>query len=341
MITKPTTLILGAGASYDYGYPLGKGLKEDILRLSTCQQRDDNMLLRITERGPLGQNQRLATSTGDELTRFLMNNWKFDHQLIKQFNSDFKFSPKYSIDTFLENRPEFLSIGKVLIAISIMQKENETILFKNPSSWYHHLFNTMSSSWDSFTDNQLSIITYNYDRSLEYFLVKSLMTTYGKTYEECIEKVNKIPIIHVHGTIGGHAFGVGARPYNSELTPHFIQEAASGLNIITEGINKDVYHKVNKILSASEINYILGFGFDERNMKNLNLRQYANGYFYSTRCGFSNLQLVEIINQSKGNIIFSGSEEYKIMDFLKYEATLTGKVSGTTIVGHHHLRVII
>lgn len=32
MITKPTVFILGAGASYSFGYPLGKNLVEIILK---------------------------------------------------------------------------------------------------------------------------------------------------------------------------------------------------------------------------------------------------------------------------------------------------------------------
>lgn len=327
MITKSTTLILGAGASYDYGYPLGKELKDDILKLSNCQNKDDRQIQRIKESGPLGQHNTLVIGAGDEMIRFLINNCDFEYQYIKQFNADFKFSPKYSIDTFLENRPEFLAIGKVLIAISIMQKESETILFKNSNSWYYHLFNSISSNWESINNNKLNIITYNYDRSLEYFLVKSLMATYGKTYQECIEMVDKIPIIHVHGTIGGHAFGIGVRPYNHNLTPHFIKEAASGLNIITEGIKKDVYDKVHEILSNSENKFILGFGFDERNMENLKLGQYSE-YFYSTRMGLSDLQLLDINSKSGGKISFSGSEDYNIMQFFKYDATLTGETFG-------------
>jgi hypothetical protein len=39
MISKNTVLVLGAGASYPYGFPLGKQLKQKILSL---QERPDD-----------------------------------------------------------------------------------------------------------------------------------------------------------------------------------------------------------------------------------------------------------------------------------------------------------
>lgn len=341
MITKPTTLILGAGASHDYGYPLGKGLKNDILRLSNISVTSEHELNKIKDRGAIRDGDKVVEGREYDMQRFLINNCQFDYDYIKKFSIDFSNSPKTSIDTFLENRPEFLELGKILIAISIMQKEHDNNFANKSHTWYYHLFNTISSSWESFDKNRLSIITYNYDRSLEYFLVKSLMATYGKSYEDCIEKVEKIPIIHVHGKVGGYAWGVGARLYdNHGFAPSSIRDAANSLNIITEGINNEVYDKVRDVISASEVKYVLGFGFDDRNMTNIDFGQYAD-YFYATRYGLSDLQLLEIRDKSKGKIIFSGSEQNTIMDFFKYEATLTGNNSGTTIAGLHNLRVLM
>ena len=103
----------------------------------------------------------------------------------------------------MEHRPEYLDVGKALIAAELIVCERETALFRRDGkSWYEYLFNELSTNFCDFEKNQLSILTFNYDRSLEHYLLTSLQNSYDKSIEECAEKLSKIPIIHLHGDLG-------------------------------------------------------------------------------------------------------------------------------------------
>ena len=89
MIRKKTLLILGAGASYPYGFPLGAGL---ITRLLSYQARD-----------------------------IFVNDGNYDHRStqLHQFQNRLKLSRASSIDYFLNQHPDLAEFGKFLVYIAI------------------------------------------------------------------------------------------------------------------------------------------------------------------------------------------------------------------------------
>ncbi len=101
MITKKIVLVLGAGASKPYGYPVGEKLITYI-----CKSLDDNNSKEFRELKKLG----------------------FEDKLIDSFKSELKNSQRASIDAFLEYRPDFERIGKFIIALSLLPCEQENQL---------------------------------------------------------------------------------------------------------------------------------------------------------------------------------------------------------------------
>lgn len=142
MISKPTVFILGAGASKPYGYPLGWELRERILALP-----DDCELFPKLDHAP---------------NEFI------------QFKKALAESPAESIDAFLEHRDEFTRIGKHAIAAELLKCEQRERLYDpgNEDDWYRYLFNRMTAGvrFDHFLQNEVSFVTFNYDRSLEEYL---------------------------------------------------------------------------------------------------------------------------------------------------------------------------
>ncbi len=132
MIQTQTVLILGAGASGPYGFPSGYEL-----------------LIRVLDLGIANQLIRAGFEAGE----------------VKQFQYSLGHSGTLSVDAFLEHRPEFLRIGKFAIALLLIPFEDEARLFTKYSSpgWYDYLFGQLSTDFDSFGANRLSIITFNYD----------------------------------------------------------------------------------------------------------------------------------------------------------------------------------
>jgi hypothetical protein len=63
---------------------------------------------------------------------------------------------------------------------------------------------------DGLDDNRLSIVSFNYDRSLEHCLFESAKNRYCINHvgvdeakeQRCKEKIGAIPIVHVYGSLG-------------------------------------------------------------------------------------------------------------------------------------------
>jgi hypothetical protein len=203
MIKKPTTLILGAGASVQYSYPLGEALTKQVISL-------------------LGNPNSIPAG--------ILRDLDYSTDVMKQFQDALFFSGKSSVDAFLEHRDEFLGIGKAAIGCSLIPNEHMEQLFQVDKGWYQYLFGALNCKQSEFADNALSVVTFNYDRSLECYLHACLANTYGLSEERAAELLEHIPIIHVHGSLGGLPWQRGdakARPYSAELTP---ESVAAGLH---------------------------------------------------------------------------------------------------------------
>jgi hypothetical protein len=208
VITTPTVLVLGAGASYPYGFPTAKELKGLICETFSHREAPASRLL--------GDNSDYSP---DEFFGF---------------REAFLKSGQPSVDAFLERRPSFLGVGKLAIAYCLIPFEDEAKLYRpdflRGGDWYEYLSVKLSSSFEEFGNNKLSIITFNYDRSLEQYLLNSLVNLHGRTFDECAKTLAKIPIIHVYGQLGEHPY-----PQKGcyEYRPHreqFINVARGGWN---------------------------------------------------------------------------------------------------------------
>ena len=143
MFKLPTVLILGAGASWPFGFPTGDELVENICR---------------------GQGY------GPKLSQ--------QHEEYETFKDTLWDASPPSIDTFLEDNEKFEKIGKIAISREILEiesvnqqrgeeiyvrrgatpKRENVSLTKFANNWYRKLFEKMGDTFDDFGEN-LSIIT--------------------------------------------------------------------------------------------------------------------------------------------------------------------------------------
>src|SRR5262245_18271949 len=105
--TPSTVLVLGAGASRPYGFPLGQELKEGI-----C--------------GMIG-NWLEGTRQSPDLAE-LISKHGFTRDIQETFFRALSTSPRNSIDAFLEIRTEFRDLGKTWIAAIIAHTESASPL---------------------------------------------------------------------------------------------------------------------------------------------------------------------------------------------------------------------
>ncbi len=203
MIEKKTVLVLGAGASIPYGFPTGEELLKDIVKIF----------------------QYSPTPLGDSL-----RDCGFRDDLIKDFVNQLNRSGRKSVDAFLEHRTEFERIGKAAMIAALIPKEDPAKLFdrSNNEHWYQYLFQQMGSSLDEVANSKLSVITFNYDRSLEYFLLQALQSSFKLEMKYCFILLQKMLIIHLHGLLGA-LFSNNSDPlyrgFETECTPDILNDA--------------------------------------------------------------------------------------------------------------------
>jgi len=235
MIDDKTVLILGAGASKPYGFPLGGELRDDVIKIS-------------------------QDKVGFESIKMLQGT-DFEIDFFDSFINNLSKSDFSSVDAFLENRANWVEVGKLSIAYKLILYERNLKLFppnQPKDHWYETLWQKLKApSWQKFKQNQLNIITFNYDRSLEHYLSTILNNNYDVSKSTILKS---LPIIHVHGDLG---------PFKnySMHSPAIIKEAADSIKIVHESDNSsEEFQVADKILMGAKKILFIGFGYHPQNM---------------------------------------------------------------------------
>jgi hypothetical protein len=196
----------------------------------------------------------------------------FRAEEIEHFRNALKNSGRKSVDAFLEHRIEFLEIGKAATACVLLPHESMDRIFgRNETNWYEYFFNKLNATFEEFDKNSVSVVTFNYDRSLEQYLLTALKNSYGKTSDECLHKLSSLPIVHLYGQLGDlpPSGGEGIE-FGAPLNPDVLRKAAAGIQIIHEDVAKNPqFQRAHELLSKAERVCFLGFGYDRTNLKRL------------------------------------------------------------------------
>ncbi len=163
----------------------------------------------------------------------------------------------------MEHRPEFEEIGKSAIAAAILHFHSRQKLRPKDGDWYGYLFNAMRSADNEFGNN-LSIITFNYDLSLEMYFEKAIISTFPNL--NWIEWLSNLPLIHLHGRLEEPSEQLEAY----FRTPRFETAKASNIKIIHKmDSNDSEFLNARNLLEKADVICFLGFGFEERNVRRL------------------------------------------------------------------------
>lgn len=236
-------LVLGAGASAPYGFPVGSVLRSKILK-----DEPDFQKHKVLDR--------------------LRHN---------EFVDVFQRSEMYSIDAFLSCRPDMVDLGKYRIAEILLEFERRSTL---TGDWYQYLWNALRTpKFEDLDLTKLKIITFNYDRSLERYLLNTISVTYSACESASIEKLKSLEIIHVYGSLGP-LWTTSPQPISTGVDVISYGDTrpckASADNILVipdERAEKSrEFERAREILSDAERICFLGFGFDETNLKRLDSR---------------------------------------------------------------------
>lgn len=249
MVEKNTVLILGAGASAPYGLPLGSELRRDI-----CRWIDR----------PVSVEEAIALKACGVTIDGM-----------RHFANAFLRSSTHSVDTFLGQQPRFGELGKFAIAGEICRRENPEAIwsFDNTDNWYPHLWSKMIAGVThprELGKNRVRILTFNYDRSLEFFLFEAIKHNYNLDDEAALRIVLDFPISHLYGVAGKFHFlrSSESRVYGSTDDSTQIASAARGIKVIPEAkADDETFREARDTLHWAEHVAFMGFGFDATNCK--------------------------------------------------------------------------
>lgn len=294
MIKQPTTLILGAGANKDYGFPLGKELVDQII-------------------------EKLGNPKPNGIYKILADLGHKDPNEIGKFVTNLKGSNLDSIDEFISKQPEFNELAKKCIAIILIPYENSKIL--EEEGWYRFFINRLFEGIKKhqFRFNDISIITFNYDRSLEFYLRKSFRCAFDVDESEAENILGVMDIVHVYGKLarlGGT--GNDARPYDSTLDPELVVRAARQIVTVPE-LDRRKYDDIADILEKQQRVYFFGFGYSDLNLQIMKFNKLSFPQVIGSSVGLGEAQKKAI--SAIWNIEFPGHSK-TILEFIKDYAPL-------------------
>ena len=181
-------------------------------------------------------------------------------------------------------RNKLVEVGKALIAIFLLDAERVDFLEKAGTFWYQHLRNAIITSGKDFEEikmklENLTLISFNYDRSLDYFLRTRLDEFYSF-----------IKVIYPYGKLArdwdgsaqnyvevsyGHAEINKITEKTLYLAENIAKDKLNGLRIIGEldesDDGKEIKIEIKRNILEAHNFYFLGFGFNDENCRVLGL----------------------------------------------------------------------
>jgi hypothetical protein len=263
MIRTNTVFILGAGASKPYGYPTAAELRTNI-----CNDFPGMIKNLSFAPAPVSASIRKA---------------RMIHEA-ELLADKFKKSSTPSIDLFLARNPEYSDIGRSAIVTCILKKEKASHFREDmddkyiSQDWYSYIFHKMTEeliepgSFEQFKENRVTFITFNYDRSLEFFLHQSLSNSFGRAPgKEIVAQLNEIPILHVYGSVDRLPWQGDGSDYSANYSSLEVERMSKNINIVYEGSANDL--RIRSAIEKSEQIFFLGFGYATENLKVLGIQK--------------------------------------------------------------------
>jgi hypothetical protein len=198
--------------------------------------------------------------------------------------------------------------------------------------WHEMLWSACDRrSLQEFRATPLTILTYNYDRSVEFAFARSLESKFHVSTAECAAAMDCIGPIHLHGQLGFlKAFTTSPSrvvPFGGDLTgltENNFATAAAEIKIVHEPTPQDeAFIRARDALSCADRLIILGFGYAPQNVQRLLLETCLkkSTQIYLCTTGFTPAQTLANIRpffSSWTTGLQTGGENQDIVQFLRH-----------------------
>jgi hypothetical protein len=270
MFRKKTLFIVGAGASKEPDLPLGA---EPASRISSKMDIRFEHGFEPIGTGDMTLFQQITYRRGGLPNEFQNAAWLIrDGVLLSR-----------SIDDFLDvhrNDKYAQLYGKAAIVQCILEAERGSKLYFGQTSdlqkfnparladtWLIKFMQVLTPGIPREDIRQIfdnvSFITFNYDRCIEFFLLNALQTVYGIREQEAQSALDELEIIHPYGVIDISV------PFGTTQA-NWVQ-LSNNIKTYTEQIAAgDVTRRINAQIEAAEQIVFLGFAYHEQSMMLLN-----------------------------------------------------------------------
>jgi hypothetical protein len=273
-------IVVGAGASKEFGLPIGAELKTEIANLVNLRADRFQSSLSSGD-GILWDAVQIESRSRTVSVNDFFHAARHIHDAIPQ-------AP--SIDNFIDvhaGNSNIEVVGKLAIARSILKAERSSKLyFSNQNTKNRLRFGDLEDTWLTklfrlLTENcrvielagrlsRISLIVFNYDRCIEHFLFNAIRNYYRIDDELAARLVNMIEIYHPYGKVGALPWDnePGTIEFGGEPSPMELLNLAKGIKTFTEGTDPESSEIINirKQVAAAKTTLFLGFGFHRLNM---------------------------------------------------------------------------
>jgi hypothetical protein len=314
MITRKTVFVLGSGASKPYGYPTGEELIREIINLSENVKFMDFLSRAFVDH----QGLRIEEVFNDLIQRLAQSGLTSIDSFLSTVDTDAIASKKTRLE-----------VGRFAVAYIIFTAQtknwNNLAVVKTDSGassgdWYRYLYNQTLfmkdrkpiPKYESFLENEISFITFNYDVSLDYFFYSALTSAYGSQidFSKFLEK-----IVHVYGRI--NTLPGDPDPFRGSLwnavggltSPSGISHISKSIQFLhdQDGLPENLNIRVARMLDSAKSVIFLGFGFHPENVMKLQIDWNRDCQFYGTALETTDSEKAKIYNDV-GSITTSGNK---------------------------------
>jgi hypothetical protein len=234
-----------------------------------------------------------------------------------------------SIDAMLETRGTIQAPGKALIAHLLLEQERVALNTHHTSArgWYRTLFSAMDAPTPQETLAQkVRFVTFNYDRSLEYFLAHAFRVKFNPDQVIDPSALRRL-FIHLHGQlgflpeVGGDGPVVRYGGSSDGITDADVLEASRSIKIVSEPHpDEPQFLEARRAIGEADRIVFLGFGFAPRNVERLHLGVIKPGAaIFACATGFSENRMKMFIRRPletwAGRVI--GGEREDAFEFLR------------------------
>ena len=266
MFRRKTLFIVGAGASSEFGLPVGRGLADEIGKKMDIRFDFGNK--------PVGSGD---LSIYFQLTNQMQRNVREFQQAAWLIRDGILLAR--SIDDFVDlhrNDPHATTYGKAAIVKAVLEAERQSSLYfggrdtpeefspgRFPDTWLVKLLQMLGPGIprENVREifDQVSFVVFNYDRCIEYFFLHALQNLYGIDRDTASSILDDLDIVHPYGVIDPKvSFGAERADYLG-LT--------AGIKTYTEQIaDANITGSLAEKVHQADTLVFLGFAYHEQNM---------------------------------------------------------------------------